>query len=180
LRKICAKIRSCARCAHGIINMDLVIDLANKIKKGSLYTVTRGLRMCLPSWTSYALRSNEIRTHLNNTPSPRCVEFSRSARRDEETVARVTAPRSNDALRENNRNPKGPVRLPQSPCRRELTVSLRIRFRSCSLALRQSDGVADGGIVEMGSLQRIGASRFFDSLRRSVHCRILILMFLRI
>ena len=91
------------------------------------------------------------RTHFGHTSSPRCAEFCRDARRDEETVARATAPRSNDTSRQKNRNPSGPVRLPQCLRRFELAVSLRIRLRSCSLALWQSARVADGDMRETGS-----------------------------
>ena len=47
------------------------------------------------------------RTYLTNTSKPRCEQFSRSARRDEEIVVDTTMTRSNKAMRENRRNPSG-------------------------------------------------------------------------
>lgn len=112
-------------------------------------------------------------THFHNISSPRCVGFCHGARRDEETVARATAPRSNDAPWQNNRNPLGPVRLPQCRRRFELVVSLRIRLRSCSLALRQSVRVAAGDIVEMGSMSRVpGAFSLHSHISTSLTLRL--------
>ena len=48
-----------------------------------------------------------IKTHLTNISQPRCEQFSRSARRDEEIVVETTMTRSNKAMRENRRNLSG-------------------------------------------------------------------------
>ncbi len=93
---------------------------------------------------------NLFGAHLRSTSSPRCEEFPQPTRRDEETVAEATAPRSNDVGWGNDRNPKGFSSFRQFR-RCSSSAYLSGAQSSSRLGLAKMTGIADGGTSEMSS-----------------------------
>ena len=95
------------------------------------------------------------RTYLTNTSKPRCEQFSRSARRDEEIVVDTTMTMSNKAMRENRRNPSGYGHSAPDTASLLLEVASTTPSRR-SLSRRGLASIAVGDICEIGSTLKSG------------------------